>query len=456
MQEYLSRLRERNIVVIGYGVTGVASAEFLCKHGVAFSWVDSRETPAALTDAKALRDKYSSLVLLHWGADWQLSLQGADFVIASPGMPLTQIQPYCRNAEITSDIAVFMQCITQPVIAITGSNGKSTVTKLVAYLLNSAGIKAQIGGNIGVPVLSVIDNNFDVAVLELSSFQLEITPPLAYRSAVFLNVSEDHMDRYDCFDDYVNAKQRIFPKAELAVYNALEQQTAPMAVSHLTKTVAFEPDCVQRNDLSVGVTAYCNGEALIVNEEVICDVSDLLIAGQHNIANALAALLLVSPWCLDKEVLRDALRRFEGLPHRCQVVPSRDGVRWINDSKATNVGATVAALKGLKPSMQGELHLLLGGDGKSADFSSLSAAAYQFADSVVCYGQDAAEIELALHNKVIRRVTSFDNALRYVAEQAKAGDTVLLSPACASFDEFESFAARGNAFMEFVRSREIR
>lgn len=449
MHSFVSQLKQQKVAVVGFGVTGLASAKFLCEQGVSFTWVDSRKHPSALAEAESLKVQYGERIDLAYGDAWTLKLQDCEFVIASPGVPVGDIQACCPNAEIVSDITVFAHCIKQPIIAITGSNGKSTVTKLVAHLLNSAGLKAQMGGNIGIPALSIAETEFDVAVLELSSFQLEITPPLVYRSAAFLNVSKDHMDRYESFEAYVQAKQRIYPQAELAVFNVSDECTKPQQLSTTAQSRAFAFDAIE--NAKSGEAAYCNGEALYLNEDVICSVADLQIAGQHNIANALAALLLVSPWQLGKEALRKGLMSFKGLSHRCQVVRSNDDIRWINDSKATNVGATVAALQGLKRSTKGALHLLLGGDGKSADFSMLTDAAFQFADSVVCYGRDASEIESFLQNKEVTRVNSFDDALNFVKQKANAGDTVLLSPACASFDEFKGFEARGNAFVAFIQ-----
>lgn len=455
MQNYLTQLAQRKIAVIGFGLTGLASAEFLCRQGLPFTWVDSREDPKALPQVNELCQQHQQKIDLVWGSEWKRALQKAEFVIASPGVPLVDIEQICPQAEITSDIAVFMNCVQKPVIAITGSNGKSTVTQLAAHLLNCAGIKAQLGGNIGIPALNLVEESFDVAVLELSSFQLEITPPQAYRSAVFLNVSEDHMDRYDSFDAYISAKQRIFPRAELAVFSLSDLNTTPVTLASGAERKAFCFDVMsEKPSGTVDEVAYCDGECLKVNEQVICSVADLHIAGQHNIANALAAILLVSPWQLSPEILRQGLESFEGLSHRCQVVRSNDGIRWINDSKATNVGATVAALKGLKGSTEKALHLLLGGEGKAADFSAITQPVLEFASSVICYGKDGSIIEPNITNSDVQRVNTFNDALALARQKAVAGDTVLLSPACASFDEFTGFEARGQAFVEFVQREE--
>lgn len=461
MQDFLSHLKSQRIAIIGFGVTGLASAKFLCNHGIQFLWVDSRLSPAALKDAQALQAEHSELIELVWGENWYVKLSQMQRVIASPGMPIESFAKYCPKAEITSDIGVFAQCTNQPIIAITGSNGKSTVTMLVSHLLNNAGIKAVVGGNIGIPVLDLLNESFDVAVLELSSFQLEITPTIDYRSAVFLNISEDHMDRYSSLGAYAAAKQRIFHGAQLAVFNAADENTKPVSLPHGARLKEFFFDicnqsaAVDEGSVSIADIAYSDGDNLFVGKQRICEVNSLTVAGQHNIANALAALQLLTPWELSSHVLREGLMSFTGLLHRCQVVPSSDGVRWINDSKATNIGATIAALQGLKSSTQKRLILLLGGDGKSADFSVITDAAYQFADRVICFGQDAEQIVSGLKNEFIYRLPTFSEALSLASKIAEKGDTVLLSPACASFDEFNSFEARGDAFCQFVNCQEL-
>lgn len=461
MQDFLLHLKSQRIAIIGFGVTGLASAKFLCNHGIQFLWVDSRLSPAALKDAQALQAEYSELIELIWGDNWHVKLSKMQQIIASPGVSVESFAKYCPKAEITSDIGVFAQCTNQPIIAITGSNGKSTVTMLVSHLLNNAGIKAVVGGNIGIPVLDLLNESFDVAVLELSSFQLEITPTIDYRSAVFLNISEDHMDRYSNLDAYVAAKQKIFHGAQLAVCNAADENTRPVSLpmgaslKEFFFDVCSQSKAIDEGSVAIADIAYCDGDSLFVGKQRVCEVSGLTIAGQHNIANALAALQLLAPWGLSSQILRDGLVSFSGLLHRCQVVSSNDGVRWINDSKATNVGATIAALQGLKNSTRKRLILLLGGDGKSADFSVITEAAYQFADRVICFGQDAEQIVSELKNEYIYRLLTFSEALSLASQIAEEGDTVLLSPACASFDEFKSFEARGDAFCQFVKCREL-
>jgi UDP-N-acetylmuramoylalanine--D-glutamate ligase len=367
----------------------------------------------------------------------------------SPGVALAEpaiAAAVRQGAEAVGDIELFARAARAPVVAITGANGKSTVTTLVGEMIRDAGFEARVGGNLGTPALDLLaETQPDFYVLELSSFQLETTHSLNAAAAAVLNISPDHMDRYRDVKEYALAKQRIYRGDGVMVINADDDCVAAM-VEPGRKVVRFGLSEPKQQDF--GVREVQGKMCLAKGAEILLPASELRIKGLHNVANALAALALGEAAGAPMASMLDTLRRFAGLPHRTQWVGSRDGVSWYNDSKGTNVGATLAALQG----MPGKVVLIAGGLGKGQDFTPLKDAAAAKARAVVLLGQDASLIESALAKTVpVVHVRDMDEAVERAAHLAQEGDTVLLSPACASFDMFKGYDHRGEVFTAAVR-----
>lgn len=422
----------KTITVIGLGKTGLSCVEFLRKKQASVRVIDTRVKPMGA-------DQLPADVPLHTGGlnvEW---LCESDLIVISPGLAVSspEIQQAIQvGVEVVGDIELFCREAKAPIIAITGSNGKSTVTTLATEMAKQAGIKVGMGGNIGVPALSLLDEDYQLYVLELSSFQLETTYSLKAVAATVLNVSEDHMDRYDSLEDYRQAKLRIYQNAQHVIVNGEDPQTQPdQAVSSL---LSFA-----ENDANY---TACNGWLCVEGEPVI-EIEQLRIGGRHNVMNALAAMALADKAGVSREGIIKGLKTYSGLDHRFQLVPTNDGVRWINDSKATNVGSTVAALNGLQ--VDGTLYLLLGGDGKGADFSELTPYLNQRHIRCYCFGQDGSALATLSPNSVL--VETMQQAVAHIRPQLKAGDMVLLSPACASLDQFPNFEVRGQQFAKLAQ-----
>lgn len=424
----------KNVVIIGLGLTGLSCVDFFLARGVTPRVMDTRMTPPGL-------DKLPEAVERHTGGLNDEWLMAADLIVASPGIALAH--PSLSAAadagiEIVGDIELFCREAQAPIVAITGSNGKSTVTTLVGEMAKAAGVNVGVGGNIGLPALMLLDDECELYVLELSSFQLETTSSLQAVAATILNVTEDHMDRYPFgLQQYRAAKLRIYENAKVCVVNADDALTMPIRGAD-ERCVSFG---VNMGDYHLN---HQQGETwLRVKGEKVLNVKEMKLSGQHNYTNALAALALADAAGLPRASSLKALTTFTGLPHRFEVVLEHNGVRWINDSKATNVGSTEAALNGLH--VDGTLHLLLGGDGKSADFSPL--ARYLNGDNVrlYCFGRDGAQLA-ALRPEVAEQTETMEQAMRLLAPRVQPGDMVLLSPACASLDQFKNFEQRGNEF----------
>ncbi|PKH22723.1 UDP-N-acetylmuramoyl-L-alanine--D-glutamate ligase [Enterobacterales bacterium CwR94] len=424
----------KKVVIIGLGITGLSCVDFFLARGVTPRVMDTRMSPPGLDKLPANVERWSGSL----NDDWLLS---ADLIVASPGMALAHPSLAAAaqaGVEIVGDIELFCREAQRPVIAITGSNGKSTVTTLVGEMAKASGWKVGVGGNIGLPALSLLDAPADLYVLELSSFQLETTTSLRAVAATILNVTEDHMDRYPFgLQQYRAAKLRIYEHAQVCVVNAEDALTQP--VSRPEKQVTFG---AQHGDYRL------DEQYLTASGETLMKVSEMHMVGQHNYTNALAALALADAAGIPRSGALQALKAFTGLAHRFQLVCDNRGVRWINDSKATNVGSTEAALKGL--AVSGTLWLLLGGDGKSADFSPLTAYLHRDNIRVFCFGRDR-EALAALRPEVSTLTETMAQAVQQIAAQVQAGDMVLLSPACASLDQFKNFEQRGDQFAQLAR-----
>ncbi|HGY4713087.1 TPA: UDP-N-acetylmuramoyl-L-alanine--D-glutamate ligase [Klebsiella oxytoca] len=429
----------KKVVIIGLGMTGLSCVDFFMARGVTPRVMDTRVAPAGLDKLPEAVERYVGGL----NEDWLLT---ADLIVASPGIALAH--PSLSAAadagmEIVGDIELFCREAQAPVVAITGSNGKSTVTSLVGEMAKAAGMNVGVGGNIGLPALMLLDPERELYVLELSSFQLETTSSLRAVAATILNVTEDHMDRYPLgLQQYRAAKLRIYENARACIVNADDALTMPVRGAD-ERCISFGVDV---GDYHLNRQ---QGETwLRVKGEKVLNVKEMKISGQHNYSNALAALALADAAGLPRASSLKALTTFTGLAHRFQLVLEHNGVRWINDSKATNVGSTEAALNGLH--LDGTLYLLLGGDGKSADFTPLSR--YLTGDNIrlYCFGRDGAQLA-ALRPDVAVQTETMEQAMRQIAPQVVPGDMVLLSPACASLDQFKNFEQRGDIFARLAK-----
>ncbi|MGY0156927.1 UDP-N-acetylmuramoyl-L-alanine--D-glutamate ligase [Edwardsiella tarda] len=429
----------KKVVIIGLGLTGLSCVDFFIERGVVPRVIDTRPTPPGL-------DKLPASVERHLGGIEQSWLMEADLIVASPGIALSSPaldQAAQAGIEIVGDIELFCREAQAPIVAITGSNGKSTVTTLVGEMARAAGWPVGVGGNIGVPALTLLKQECRLYVLELSSFQLETTHSLKAAAATILNVSEDHMNRYPLgLQQYRAAKLRIYEQARACVVNADDALTMPIHGAD-ARCVSFGVDV---GDYHLNRQ---QGEIwLRVRGEKILNTSEMQLTGMHNYTNALAALALADAVGLPRASSLRALTTFRGLAHRFQLVLDHNGVRWINDSKATNVGSTEAALKGLH--LNGTLHLLLGGDGKAADFTPLLPYLQGERIRLYCFGRDADPL-MQLRPEVSLRFTTMEQAMRAITPQLRSGDMVLLSPACASLDQFKNFEQRGDEFARLAR-----
>lgn len=431
----------KRVAVIGLGISGLATVRFLLKHGVKPVLMDTRLKVSGLEQIPA--EKVDGIYLGELDAN---RLAKMDVLLVSPGLDLTL--PAVRFAiaqgvQIIGDVELFAMVNTKPVVAITGSNGKSTVTKLVEHMLNTAGIKALAAGNIGLAVLDALEQaQTDVYVLELSSFQLETTHNLHLVAAAHLNVSEDHLDRHGTMANYAAAKQRIFRHTQLAIWNQDDALTKPQ--HSVTNDIA-----ISLADTAYGLTTIHGENWLQVAGEPLMPVNQMSMVGKHNQFNALAAAALALAAGASPEALKTALQTFVPLPHRCTLVADNQGVRWVNDSKATNVGATLAAIAGLREDVRGQLILIAGGDGKGADFSELAKVLKEHIDIVITLGRDGPAIAKLVPGAI--EVADLTAAVKEAAKLAKSGDLVLLSPACASLDMFKNYEERGRLFAEAVQ-----
>ncbi|MEJ2422959.1 MAG: UDP-N-acetylmuramoyl-L-alanine--D-glutamate ligase [Candidatus Thiodiazotropha sp.] len=434
-------------LIVGLGKTGLSCARYLSAQGVALAITDSRETPPGLD---ALRQDYPDMALFLGGFQPEV-FQAASQLVVSPGVPVSNplIQAAReRGTEILGDMELFARAVRAPVVAITGSNGKSTVTTLLGEMARNGGVRVAVGGNLGDPVLDLLDDVVELYVLELSSFQLETTRSLRPRVSVVLNISADHMDRYADIDAYAEAKAGIYREAEIRVINRDDPRVAAMTEAGNTVT-GFTLSEPQGTDFGrceyEGETWLCQGLTPLM------PVRDLRIPGSHNQANALAALALGSAVGLPMTVMLETLRSFRGLAHRTQWVSDKLGLRWYNDSKGTNVGATISALLGLHGDDESRTVLIAGGDCKGADFTALAPVVEKTTRAVILIGQDAPLLAAALEGQVkLVSAESMVDAVAKARQEARAGDRVLLSPACASFDMFRNFEDRGEAFARAV------
>ena len=433
-------------LVVGLGKTGLSVVRYLRALGEAVVVVDSRDLPPGLA---TLKQDYSD-VECFTGEFKQSLFVNAHRIIVSPGVALSEpalIEARKKNIEIIGDIDLFAHEVSAPVIGITGSNGKTTVTTLLAMMAKQAGVNAVASGNIGTPVLDSLDDNVELYVLELSSFQLETLQDLPMKAAVVLNISADHLDRYKDVAAYATSKQIIYRNADTLVLNK-DDPLASLVIASAEKKLYFTLNKPAKNEF--GLCEAENGDKyLCFGEQCLIAVDQLKIKGMHNLQNVLAALALGYISGLTLESMVSSLQEFKGLPHRTQFIAEINGVNWINDSKATNVGATIAALTGLP----GKHVLIAGGVAKGADFSELRDVVAKHCRAVILFGQDAEQIKSVLTDDlVVQVVGDMQSAVISAQSLARPGDNVLLSPACASFDMFDNFEHRGDVFVQLVRA----
>jgi UDP-N-acetylmuramoylalanine--D-glutamate ligase len=437
-----------NSVVVGLGKTGASCVRYLIKRGDRVSATDSRRAPPGLAELGEL----AASVDLRLGGFDQSLLQGASQVLMSPGVsleePIAKLAR-ARGIEVLGDVELFARGVQAPVIGITGTNGKSTVTTLVARMAAAAGRKVLAGGNLGEPALDLLERpKPDLYVLELSSFQLETTASLVLQAAVVLNVTADHLDRYPSVDAYAGAKSRIFAKASTVVLNADDPWVMAMRdKAYRTAAVRTLTFSIEHADADFSLIRSGAQIFLARRGEKLLEIARLKISGMHNAANALAALSLGDAVGLPTPAMLQALESFPGLSHRSSWVADIGGVRFIDDSKGTNVGATIAAVRG----MAGPLVVIAGGEGKGQDFKPLADVFRGKVREAVLIGKDAPAIASALKGVCeTRNAASMETAVAEAQRVARAGDTVLLSPACASFDMFRDYGHRGDVFAAAV------
>ncbi|MAY02288.1 MAG: UDP-N-acetylmuramoyl-L-alanine--D-glutamate ligase [Gammaproteobacteria bacterium] len=435
-------------VIVGLGQTGLSYARYLHKRKLPFKVVDSRTQPPGL---EALQKQFPQ-VSVELGEFQENTLMHAEELLLSPGVDMRE--PALAKAigaavPVTGDINIFAHQIEAPIIAVTGSNAKSTVVSLLGAMAKNAGLDVAVAGNIGKPVLDLLDEKtHQLYVLEISSFQLETTTGLGAEVACVLNISADHMDRYASMQDYHEAKHRIFQNCRQAVVNRNDPLTVPL----LPNNVRQWRYGLDQGDINEFGLLEDNGKTCIAfSKKSLMPVEELALQGRHNLLNALASLALGHAAGLDMQAMLQTLREFRGLPHRCQYITEIKGVQYYNDSKGTNVGASIAAIQGLGG--RNNVVLLAGGEGKGADFSELQGALSEHGKLLIAFGKDADQIQLTLAETLpVIVVNSLQDAVVLASETAQAGDIVLLSPACASFDMFKNFEHRGEVFIEAVEA----
>ncbi len=432
-------------LIVGLGVSGRSVARYLARHNINFDIADQKTSldPALADDEPALKQ------VRYFGGDWSADLFGQySHLVVSPGISIRSDafeHAASMGVEVIGDVELFARAVTKPVLAVTGSNGKSTVVSMAGALLNAAGLRASVVGNVGKPCLDALDDQqVDAYVLELSSFQLETTTSLRAHAACVLNVCEDHLDRYNGLEDYAAVKRSIYNDALNIVYNNQDHRTRP-------DTGATGVTFSLQND---GAEWYAS-EGLLCGPSTRVDAQVLKVSGGHNRSNALAAMALASTLvdlpadqAAASDVYATGLASFNGLPHRAELVCTRHEVSWFNDSKGTNVGACISAIEG----MDRTVVLIAGGRGKNSDYRPMKDVVSRKCRAVILIGEDAIKISEALGSVV---PVYFEHTMRDAVEKARvvaqSGDCVLLSPACASFDMFKNFEVRGAVFADEVR-----
>lgn len=441
LKKHLSLHQASKVLVVGLGATGFSVAQFLQKYGIKHAVIDSREKPPHNDE---LLQAHPDTPVFTGGFD-KAAFGVATHLIVSPGVSLQEKaikKAILAKTKIVSDIDLFACATDKPIIAITGSNGKSTVTTMLGNMGNQSGIKTAMGGNLGIPVLDLLDESVELYVIELSSFQLERTTVLDAAAATVLNISADHLDRHRNFSEYAKAKQQIFSGNGVMVLNDDDLVVKEMAQSNRK---VFRFSLLKNTRFHIENKA---GENYLMDENTpLMKQTDLSLEGSHNIANALAAIALGKAVGMDGQAMCSALRNFKGLAHRMQRIAKVKGITWVNDSKATNIGACIAALQGY----QKKVVLIAGGDAKGAEMGELIPVIKEKTKCVVLMGKDAKKIARAINGCVPSyQAKTMREAVQIAAEMATEGENVLLSPACASIDQYKNYQERGEQFTAAV------
>lgn len=440
---------DKKRVIVGLGATGKSCMRHFLRLGLPFTVLDTRAEPPGIKDiAREFPD-----VDIRLGETSAELLADANELYISPGIAVDDglfASAIENGALISGDIDLFAQQASAPVIAISGSNAKSTVTTLVGLMAQCDQLNVAVGGNLGEPALDLLAPQRDCYVLELSSFQLERCSDLKAKVACILNISADHMDRHQTMMVYHQAKQRVYRGAEHIVFNRNDHLTAPLQ----TTNVSIKSFALDSPDLGQFGIRELNGQRYIVKGfDPLIALADIPLAGDHNLLNVLAAVAIGDAAGFSLAAMQSAIKDFNGLPHRCELVADINGVQFINDSKATNVGATLAALQGFAASVAGSIVLIAGGQTKGADFSKLITALDTLACQLILLGEGAAEIAALVGDKhPLYQVSDLEAAVVLAADISQPGDMVLLSPACASFDMFDGFEHRGDVFKSAVNA----
>ena len=439
-------------VIVGLGSTGLSCAKYFASKGKPYKVVDNRDDPPGLTE---LIEQFPATEY-EVGGFFLDTFKNARELVVSPGVSLNTseiVAARCAGVPVTGDIDIFSKLVTTPIIGITGSNGKSTVVSILAEILKKAGKKYGLGGNLdGVnfkPALDLLgEGKKDFYVLELSSFQLETTEKLSAEVAAILNLSPDHMDRYETLEEYHRAKLRVFNGCKQILINRDDDYSYPQKKLGLP---VWDYGFSRPGVNGLGLLEEDGDQYLAFQFEKLVSVNELKVFGQHNIKNVLAAAGLAMSLGIDMKYIRAAIKEFEGLPHRCQWVANIRGVEFYNDSKGTNVGATMAAVEGLGQIISGHILLIAGGISKGADFRPLVPMINRWGKEVILIGQDAVEMAANFDNDIQTYFANdMQDAVSVALEHATPGDAVLLSPACASFDMFQNFQERGQTFIQSV------
>ncbi len=448
-------IKDRKTLVLGAGKSGITSARFLAERGAVVALHDKREVETWSVEARSLKETHNVGLIGGDLPSWLLDQ--IDLVVISPGVPTNTIPAKYvdrKDGEVIGEVELAFRFMKGRIIGITGSNGKTTTTTLIGEILKDAGIETQVGGNIGTPLVTLAETSTDNSwtVCELSSFQLETIKDFRPNIAMCLNVTPNHMDRYELFSDYAAAKHRIFMNQtadDVAILNLDDEITPSWAVGKKAKVVMFST----AKELDEGL--FLRGENLISRtngeEKVLISRNELPIKGIHNVQNVLAALAAGIACGVSLDSMRETIKKFNAVEHRLEFVKDVNGVKFYNDSKATSVDATLKALEALSEE-RGKVNLILGGKGKNAPYQPLAELIKSNVRKLVLIGEDADNIESQLKDYAeIIRTDSMNDAVVKAFECAKEGDFVLLAPACASFDMFKSYEDRGSRFKDCVQ-----
>lgn len=433
-------------LIIGTGLTGQSIMQYLQTQGVDFDVFDTRQAIANLDKLKSAYPKAQFIL----GAISEVDWASIDHVWTSPGISPSDdiIQQAIKNGgPVGGDLELFSrQQSNTPIIAITGTNGKSTLVTLITEILRHLNLNVALAGNIGEPMLNINPQTFDYIVLELSSFQLYYQENFKADIACILNVSEDHIDWHGTYEAYVEAKQRIYHNAKHCVFNAEDKNTYPTTKNNLS---SFSIN----GNTDAQFTFDKQSQAFLKEDKALLYTNQLQLTGTHNFEDILAALTIIDKLPIDISQGLEAVKCFTGLPHRTQLARELNGIKWINDSKGTNVGATLAAVKGLSAVSNGKIIWLAGGQGKGADFSPLAPLTAEHVRHAILFGEDKDKIAKAIGNETkYTFVDTLKEAIKQAQKQAQKNDCVLFSPACASFDMFPNYLERGEAFIEAVNA----